>query len=150
MPATKPQAEYTVVPPDFTPGPKNGHLSTLDPEFAQVKPTIDALVDDWWQEKYDLHAFRKFWEGNQATPPGCPVEGEDVITEIRKVKVRDGAEIEVKIYTAKEKKGDKPGALVVRTHGGGWVVGGHNTEHSESLIFAEKLGAVVVSVDYRM
>lgn len=70
------------------------------------------------------------------------------MTETRMIPMRDGEEVEIKVYSAKDKK---PGsALIMRYHGGGFVVGGHCTEHSESLLVAGKTNAVVVSVHYRL
>lgn len=76
------------------------------------------------------------------------MEGEDVTTATQQIPVRDGATIEVKTYVSRDRK---PGsALVMRYHGGGWVVGGHCTEHPENLVIAGRTNSVVVSVDYSM
>ncbi|KAF7545156.1 hypothetical protein G7046_g9627 [Stylonectria norvegica] len=148
MVVAKSEPEYTQLDPNFKALPKNGHLSELDPEFALMKPMVDSMIEQMWEPSMTLEAFRALWLTPSPPPEGCPVEGEDVLTETLNIPVRDGAEIEVKIYRAKEKK---PGsALVARFHGGGWVVGGHCTEHRENLIIAGKTNSVVVSVDYRM
>ncbi|KAF5008831.1 hypothetical protein FDECE_4910 [Fusarium decemcellulare] len=148
MVVTKDAPEYVPIDSNFKPLPKNGHLSELDPEFAQAKPAIDHLMEEWWEPSRSLEEFRQLWQLNQAAPEGCPVEGEDVLTETQQIPMRDGALVEIKIYRAKDKK---PGsALVMRFHGGGWVVGGHCTEHAENLVIAGKTNSVVVSVDYRM
>lgn len=148
MVITKDKPEYTKFSPDFKPGPKYGHLSELDPDFAPAKPTVDAMVESIWEPSLPLDEFRKMWLNDSAPPPNCPVEGQDVITATRKIPVRDGYEIEIKTYTAKDKK--EGSALMMRYHGGGWVVGGHCTEHSENLVIAGRTNTVVVSVDYRM
>ncbi|KAL2757944.1 hypothetical protein ACRALDRAFT_1074762 [Sodiomyces alcalophilus JCM 7366] len=145
----KAKPDYTKVDPNFKPLPKNGWLSTIDPEFAKVKDAADAAVAQLWEPGLDMAAFKAAWMSPPPAPEGCPVEGVDVATELRKIPMRDGAEIEIKIYKSKTPSAETP-ALVVRFHGGGWVVGGHTTEEPESLLLAGKANVVVVSVDYRM
>lgn len=148
MVVTKEKSEYVPLDPNFKPLPKNSHYKEIDPIFATFKAPTDALMDQMWDPSSSLETFRKAWLNDSPPPPGCPVEGEDVVTATQQIPMRDGATIEIKTYTAKDKK---PGsALMVRYHGGGWVVGGHCTEHSESLLIAGKTNTVVVSVDYRM
>lgn len=148
MVVTKDKPEYTKFDADFTPGPKYGHLSTLDSDFAAAKPVIDPMIESIWEPSLSLDEFRKMWLNEGPPPPGCPVEGQDVITATMKIPMRDGYEVEVKTYSPKEKK--EGSVLMMRFHGGGWVVGGHCTEHSESLMIAGRTNTVVVSVDYRM
>ncbi|CAI6097898.1 unnamed protein product [Clonostachys chloroleuca] len=148
MVVTKFKPEYAPLDPNFKPGPKNGHLSEIDADFLKMKPDIDAFVDQIWDPAHSLETFRSSWTSNSSPPPDWPKEGEDVVTETKQIPVRDGTQIEVKIYRAKQKK---PGsALVMRFHGGGWVVGGHCTEHPENLVLAARTNSVVVSVAYRM
>ena len=148
MVVTKDKSDYNPLDPNFKPLPKYGHLSELDPEFAKVKPATDAMLEQIWQPSLSLEEFRKMWLNDSTPMEGCPEEGVDVLTETRKIPMRDGAEVEIKTYTANDKK---PGsALVMRFHGGGWVVGGHCAESSENLLIAGKTNSVVVSVDYRM
>lgn len=144
----KAQAEYTPLDPNYEPLPKYSHYATLDPIFATLKPAIDASLDTIWNPDSTIEQFRAAWSANSPSPAGCPVEGEDVVTEKRTVKMRDGAERELCIYRAKEKK--EGSAIVLRCHGGGWVIGGPNTEHPESLMLAGKTNSVVVVVGYRM
>ncbi|KAL5090091.1 hypothetical protein Trisim1_004616 [Trichoderma cf. simile WF8] len=147
MVITKKEGEYVPVDPNFRPLPKFGHFSELDPEYAKLRPMLNSMMEGLWQPETSLEDFRKAWLNSPPAPEGCPVEGKDVLTETRMIPTRDGAEIEIKLYTAKNKR---PGsALVVRYHGGGWVVGGHCTEHSENLMIADWTNSVVVSVDYR-
>jgi acetyl esterase/lipase len=145
----KEKSEYTPLDPNYTPG-KNAHYAELDPIFAPLKPVIDAQLDQIWNPESTIDEFRKGWSANSPSPKGCPVEGEDVVTEKRTVKMRDGAEREICIYRSKEDDGKGGKALVLRCHGGGWVIGGPNTEHPESLLLAGKTNSVVVVIDYRM
>ncbi|KAH6891418.1 esterase/lipase/thioesterase [Thelonectria olida] len=148
MVIAKDKPEYVDLDAPFEPLPKYGHLSDLDPDFAKVKGPTDALIEQIWEPSLSLEAFRKLWLNNSAAPEACPKEGEDVLTETQQIPMRDGATVEIKVYKAKGVKADA--ALVMRYHGGGWVVGGHCTEHSENLVIAGRTNAVVVSVDYRM
>lgn len=59
---------------------------------------------------------------------------------------RDGAEINVRSYQPEEP--DRP--LYVMYHGGGFCVGGIADEEHLSRLLCERLGFVVVSVDYRL
>jgi acetyl esterase/lipase len=147
MVVTKSKPDYTPEDPNFKPG-KNSHLSVLDPDFASLKSTIDPLIEDVWKPSLSLEEFRKLWLNDQTPPPGCPVEGEDVVSETRMIPMRDGHKIEIKIY--RKKDDDRTKALMMRYHGGGWVVGGHCTEKAEDLLIAGRTNTVVVSVDYRM
>jgi acetyl esterase/lipase len=148
MVVTKEKVEYTKLDPNFKPLPKYGHLSELDPEFVKLKDTIDGAIEGLWEPSIPLNDFCKLWSSDTPSPPDWPEEGREVLTELRKISTRDGGEVKVKIYQAKDKK---PGsALVMRFHGGGWVVGGHCVEHPENLNIAHKTNSVVVSVNYRM
>jgi acetyl esterase/lipase len=144
----KEKAEYTPLDPNFKPLPKNSHWAELDPIFANFKSAIDESLDKIWDPNSTIEEFRAAWSANSPSPAGCPVEGEDVVTEKRTIPMRDGVEREICIYRAKEKK--EGSAVVLRCHGGGWVIGGPNTEHPESLMLAGKTNSIVVVIDYRM
>ncbi|RFU78357.1 esterase lipase thioesterase [Trichoderma arundinaceum] len=148
MVTTKKEGEYVPVDPNFRPLPKYGRYSELDPEFAKIKPIVDNMMENMWQPEMPFEDFRKAWLNNSPAPKGCPEEGKDVLTETRMIPVRDGAEIEIKLYKAISTRSSP--AMVIRYHGGGWVVGGHCTEHSENLIIAAWTNSVVVSVNYRL
>ncbi|KAF4810616.1 AB hydrolase superfamily protein [Colletotrichum siamense] len=143
----KSKPDYTPLTPSFRPLPKNGHLAALEPEFAHVLKAADAAVAPFWQPELSLHEFRQAWLSPPPAPKGTPQEGVDVLAETRKIPVRGGAEIEIKIWRSKNAVGKA--VLGMRFHGGGWVVGGHMTEEPENLMLAGLGNVVVVSVDYR-
>lgn len=145
----KSKSDYIPSDPGFKPLPKYGHLSKIDPEFAKVRDATDAAVAPMWEPELDMAAFKAAWMTAPPAPEGTPVEGRDVLTETRTFKARDGADVGVKIYKSASPSTDRA-ALIVRFHGGGWVVGGHCTEEPESLLLAGLGNAIVVSVDYRM
>ncbi|KAF3808849.1 AB hydrolase superfamily protein B1A11.02 [Colletotrichum gloeosporioides] len=147
----KSKPDYTPLTPSFRPLPKNGHLANLEPEFAHVLKAADAAVAPFWKPELSLHDFRQAWLSPPPAPKGTPQEGVDVLAETRRIPVRDGAEVEIKIWRSKNAAAGADGKAVLgmRFHGGGWVVGGHMTEEPENLMLAGLGNVVVVSVDYR-
>jgi acetyl esterase len=66
----------------------------------------------------------------------------------RLVPTADG-DVPVRVYTPAAAVG-APAPLLVWFHGGGWVIGGLDTADSTCRALANRSGAVVVSVDYRL
>lgn len=67
--------------------------------------------------------------------------------EDKKITVRDGAKINVRIYTPVS---EKALPVIVYYHGGGWVFGNLESADAGCQLLAEKAQAIVVSVDYRL
>lgn len=67
--------------------------------------------------------------------------------EDKKITVRDGATISIRIYTPVN---EKPLPLIVYYHGGGWVYGDLDSADAGCQLLAEKAQAIVVSIDYRL
>lgn len=67
--------------------------------------------------------------------------------ETSKISVRDGAQINVRIYRPVL---DKILPVIVYYHGGGWVFGNLDSTDAGCQLLAEKAQAIVVSVDYRL
>lgn len=65
----------------------------------------------------------------------------------KKISVRDGAQINVRIYRPVL---DNKLPVIVYYHGGGWVFGNLDSTDAGCLLIAEKAQAIVVSVDYRL
>lgn len=65
----------------------------------------------------------------------------------KRITVRDGAEITVRIYTPVH---DEVLPVIVYYHGGGWVFGDLESADAGCQLLAEKAQAIVVSVDYRL
>ncbi len=57
-------------------------------------------------------------------------------------------EVKVRVYSPKQKQPNVPALLYI--HGGGFVVGNIDTEHGLSATISQKLGIVIVSVEYRL
>lgn len=80
------------------------------------------------------------------TPIPGPVPG--VSEEDHRIRVRDGAEITVRVYTPeKEPEGGSP--LICMFHEGGWCFGNMDDEALNCRMFCRDLKAVCVNVDYR-
>lgn len=129
------------------PKPKYGHLSEIDPEWASLREEIDKNFVALWQLPMD--EFKAAWlSAPVALPENAPEQGKDYEIEELQVPVRDGTKVGVRLY--KPIKPVSNGVLVLKAHGGGWVVGGHEVEEVENRMLAAHAKAVVASVDYRM
>ncbi|KAI1434120.1 alpha/beta hydrolase fold-domain-containing protein [Xylaria sp. CBS 124048] len=142
------KSEYVDADPHFKPLPKYGHLSEKTPEFAAVEAALGAAYDTFWNLP-DLPTFRrKAGSADAVMPPGGPDRYRDVKTELLHFPARDGHLVELKVYKSPNVL---PNAtLMYRMHGGGFCVGGHETDGVENVYAATNPNIVVVSVDYRL
>ncbi|MEW9674083.1 alpha/beta hydrolase [Ammoniphilus sp. 3BR4] len=67
--------------------------------------------------------------------------------EERMVPVGDDTQIKIRIYTP---EGQGPFPLFVYFHGGGWVLGNLDTSDPSCRMIANRVGCLVISVDYRL
>ncbi|RPD44096.1 alpha/beta hydrolase [Hymenobacter sediminis] len=110
-------------------------LPTLSPRQARMAPSVtDAVMELLKQNNRQPKAAavtttQKFIPGSY-TPQSAP----------------DG--ILVRIYTPTGVSGPLP--VVVYYHGGGWVIGSLDVYEPSAKALAEKSGAIVVNVDYRL
>ncbi|KAI2628058.1 putative lipase/esterase [Hypomontagnella submonticulosa] len=74
---------------------------------------------------------------------------EQVSEEDRKIPVRDGAEITVRIYRPVRKPAESS-PLIVMYHEGAWSMGDLSDEETNCRIFSRDLGAVCVNIEYRL
>jgi acetyl esterase len=117
----------------------------IDPELA---PLVDLLPSDLGLEDpvAARSGFEAMLEGlNRDVPPelGLTIENRTVPG------WEDDPEVPVRIYLPKEAaSGPVPGIVMI--HGGGFVVGNIETEHLGAAMMAAHIGAVVVSVEYRL
>jgi acetyl esterase/lipase len=93
-------------------------------EIAAVRSTLDEMIS------------------SLVTPD---LAGLDVTDEL--LPASDGHEVSVRVFRPESSNG-VPALLYI--HGGGFVVGGVDTEAAGSAVLARELGVVVVSVEYRL
>jgi len=70
--------------------------------------------------------------------------------EDRKIPTPDGAQIPIRIYVPETTEDAGPLPFYLDIHGGGWWMGNGFVFHSAMVDFAERVDAIVVSVDYRL
>lgn len=73
----------------------------------------------------------------------------EVTEEDRKVEMRDGAEITIRIYRPVNPPA-QGSPLYLAFHEGGWSMGDLSDEETNCRAFAKELGAVCINVDYRL
>jgi acetyl esterase/lipase len=66
-----------------------------------------------------------------------------------RIPVRRGAQINVRLYTPTAKSSNGH-ALFIMLHGGGYCLGGLDTEDFTCRLICHKLGVAVLNVDYRL
>jgi acetyl esterase/lipase len=100
--------------------------------------------------KADIHALRaRHQKATHTLIQTIPNITAALSVEDRQIPTRDGSKITVRIYTPhKEVQGGHP--LLVIFHGGGFCIGGLETEEMNSRLYCKELGFVVVNVDYRL
>lgn len=129
-------------------GPKNGHHSEPHPQYGAVFLPMKEQAAPLWANG-SLEMLKKvFREAPPAIPEGCPEPDRDIKIEYTKAPARDGTLLELKVYKSVNVQSNA--ALVFRTHGGGWTIGGHEIEEAENRFIAGLGNVVVISVDYRM
>jgi acetyl esterase len=116
----------------------------IDPElaaFVAAMPTFDLA---------DPRAARAGFEEMLTEMARDLPEAEQLDIEDRMIPGWPGdPDVKVRVYRPRAThERDRPGVLMI--HGGGFIVGSVETEHIGAVMTAVDLGAVVVSVDYRL
>ncbi|KAK5023415.1 hypothetical protein LTS07_009290 [Exophiala sideris] len=125
---------------------QNAHLSTINPDFATLVPAVDAAFKQIWTYN-DLTEFRGNWRNSAPIYASIiPTEGFDISHQ--NITVSDQTKIEIRLFTPQGvPNSDLP--LLFVLHGGGWVVGGHDSEASICRLACVRNRTKVLSVDYR-
>jgi acetyl esterase/lipase len=115
---------------------------------AELLPWLDMLPSVGLSDNASLDTIRaRHAEMRNVLPvyePEHPLEVRD-----ERVPGPAGApDVRVKIYGRAERSGPTPGLLYI--HGGGFVIGDVEMFEASTMAYADKLGIVVVSVDYRL
>jgi acetyl esterase/lipase len=96
------------------------------------------------QREHRAAILKEKWALRYLPGPIAQVTEED-----RKISVRDGSEITIRVYKpAAKKEGGSP--LIVMFHEGGWGMGDLSDEEVNCRLFSRDLGAVCVNVEYRL
>lgn len=121
----------------------------IDPESLVPLAALYEALPGGFNAIPDIHARREtLYAMLQAMTADLP-PNENVAVEDRLVPGPEGApEIGVRIYRPVVAEGALPGLLFI--HGGGMVLGNLDTDHLTAVMLSEAVGAVVVSVDYRL
>ena len=97
----------------------------------------------------DIDARRETLNGMLKAMTADLPPNENVVVEDRAIPGPEGApEIGVRIYRPANATGVLPGILFI--HGGGMVLGNLDSDHLTAVMLCETIGAVMVSVDYRL
>ncbi len=122
--------------------PPTGSGYAFDPELAPWVPSLPVL------DITDVVAAR---EGMAAVIASMPKAQDPPTVTVADVVIPGsggGADVPVRVYTPTDRTGPRPAVLFM--HGGGFVMGDVNSEHAGAAAIAAQIGAVVVSVDYRL
>jgi len=116
-----------------------------DPEFEEILPTLPTINDLSSVEK-----IREMRSNRMAAAPPPPPDREDVRKEDRQVPGPAGApEVPIRIYQPRA-AAPGPRPCVLEIHGGGFLFGNIEMMDPWCQNVASVLGAVVVSVEYRL
>ena len=109
-----------------------------DPELAPLVASLPAI------DATDIPHARQTLREMYAAMPQPPAEG--VTVEDRRIP-RGTSPVDVRLYRP---AGRVAGAAILDVHGGGFLMGGLETDHARNLVLARELEVLVVSVDYRL
>jgi acetyl esterase/lipase len=127
-------------------GYANAHYGEPNSEFKQWLSNADLADMESRDQLPPAEGRAAFREMIVAATP--PMEG--VKDTMHKLKTVDGTEIEARVYTQEEKSSTSAAPLAVVYHAGGWTLGTHEVEYSLIRTLVQRLGFVVISIDYRL
>jgi len=114
----------------------------FDPELApwvSMLPTLDHT---------DIAAARAALRELAAQKPGSELPADVTVRELTIPGPPGDPEVPVRVYAPTGRTGKLPALVYI--HGGGFIVGDLDTFHFETAMIASEVGAVVISVDYRL
>jgi acetyl esterase len=116
-------------------------MTTYDPELAPHVPLMPALdLRDVGSARDEMERLGR---AQDELPPLRDVRWTDEVAS------RGEVEVPVRVYRP-DRRSAEPTPVVLFLHGGGYVMGSVDSEHRLAGILAVAIGAVVVSVDYRL
>lgn len=121
----------------------------LDPESAEPVAALMSVLPGGFNAIPDIAARRATLAGMLKAMTADLPPNENVVVEDRVVPgAPDAPELAVRLYRPASGGADLPGLYFI--HGGGMVMGDLDTDHLTAVRLCETVGAVVVSVDYRL
>jgi acetyl esterase/lipase len=115
-----------------------------DPDFEAMLPLLPTVTD--FSDPQEIAAMREMRVDLFGDPPP---DRDDVTKRDRSVPGREGdPEVPIRIYTPTGGAGPRP--CVYEIHGGGFMTGNIDMMDGWCQIVAARVGAVVVSVEYRL
>ncbi|KAF9886577.1 hypothetical protein FE257_011349 [Aspergillus nanangensis] len=124
-------------------------LGDVHSDFAPFIPSLNKIFKRIWTPD-DVNQLRCNFQSSRSQISGVPTEGFEITH--RMISISDGASIELRIYRptiAAHGQDNSRRPLLFVAHGGGWVVGDHESEGPMSRLICVKNQAVVVSVLFR-
>jgi acetyl esterase len=112
-----------------------GRMVGMDPELEAFIPLLPQV------DMNDPAGARKLYAEMAASKPAADTTGVEIEDRV----VPADPDVPVRIYRPHEARG-----AVVWLHGGGWMMGNLDTEHPWASRIAAGVGAVVITVDYRL
>jgi acetyl esterase/lipase len=121
----------------------------IDPESLGPLAALYEALPGGFNGIPDIHTRRATLNGMLEAMTADLPANENVVFEDRVVPGPEGApDITVRIYRPAGTSANLPGIYFI--HGGGMVMGTLDTDHLTAVMLCETIGAVVVSVDYRL
>lgn len=100
-----------------------------------------------WSMETDIHQIRDMMDWMRETKPKPDPKSLSYLTEELKIPLRDGFEVDARVYKPRDVPADGcPGFVVF--HGGGYMVGDLETEAYLCVLFTN-LGGIAVNINYR-
>ncbi|KAF7543144.1 hypothetical protein G7Z17_g10969 [Cylindrodendrum hubeiense] len=121
-------------------------LSEVHPEFKPIIESESSMLGSWAMDT-DIHAMRDMIAYMREMRPKPDPKSLPYLTEELKIPLRDGFEVNARVYKPRDIPADGcPGFVVF--HGGGFVCGDLETEAYLCAHFTS-LGGIAVNIDYR-
>jgi acetyl esterase/lipase len=121
----------------------------IDPQSLEPLVALYSALPGGFNAIPDINARRATLNGMLEAMTADLPPNENVLLENRVIPGPDGnPDLMVRIYRPAKSSGPLPGILFI--HGGGMVLGTLDTDHLTAVMLCETIGALIVSVNYRL